>query len=73
VPTHRNTQGPGENLLQFCAASLLATLVLDDDAMEVIKERGEAPTMFEACIVLLQSTLHKLKREVARFHGTLAP
>lgn len=29
--------------------------------------------MFEACIVLLQSTLSKLKREVKRFYGNLTP
>ncbi len=58
-------------MIQFCAASLLATLVLDDDAMELIRDRGEAPLMFEACIVLLQSTMGKLKREVARFYGQL--
>ncbi len=28
--------------------------------------------MFEACIVLLQSTLGKLKKEVARFFGQLS-
>eukprot|EP00198_Chlamydomonas_reinhardtii_P003541 XP_001692877.1 flagellar associated protein [Chlamydomonas reinhardtii] len=68
-----NPKGPGENMIQFCAASLLATLVLDDDAMELIRDRGEAPLMFEACIVLLQSTLGKLKREVQRFYGQLTP
>jgi hypothetical protein len=30
-------QGPGENMIQFCAASLLATLVLDDEAMDLIR------------------------------------
>ncbi|KXZ56071.1 hypothetical protein GPECTOR_2g953 [Gonium pectorale] len=67
-----NPKGPGESMIQFCAASLLATLVLDDDAMELIRDRGEAPLMFEACIVLLHSTLTKLKREVARFYGQLS-
>lgn len=60
-------------MIQFCAASLLATMVLDDDVMELIRDRGEAPLMFEACIVLLNSTLSKLKREVARFYGQLTP
>ncbi|GIL66635.1 hypothetical protein Vafri_20126 [Volvox africanus] len=68
-----NPKGPGESMIQFCAASLLATMVLDDDAMELIRDRGEAPLMFEACIVLLHSTLGKLKREVARFYGQLTP
>jgi hypothetical protein len=33
--------GPGASMIQFCMASLLATMVLDDDAMELIRERGE--------------------------------
>lgn len=60
-------QGPGETMTQFCMASLLATLVLDDDAMALIKERNEAPIMFEACLVLLSSVMAQLKREVAKF------
>ena len=28
-------------MIQFCMASLLATLVLDDEAMELIKQRQE--------------------------------
>ena len=53
-------------MIQFCMASLLATLVLDDDAMELIRERSEAPLLFEACIVLLTSTLDKLHVELER-------
>lgn len=60
-------QGPGETMIQFCMASLLATLVLDDDAMALIKERNEAPIMFEACLVLLSSVMSQLKREVGKF------
>ena len=40
-------------MIQFCMASLLATLVLDDGVMDLVRERGEAPALFEACIVLL--------------------
>ena len=36
-----NPTGPGESMIQFCMASLLATLVLDDEAMELIKQRQE--------------------------------
>lgn len=28
-------------MVQFCMASLLATLVLDDETMEMIRDRGE--------------------------------
>lgn len=60
------TQGPGSGMIQFCAASLLATLVLDDDVMDLIREREEAPLMFQACIILLASVLGKMLTEVAR-------
>jgi hypothetical protein len=53
-------------MIQFCMASLLATMVLDDDAMDLIRERDEAPILFEACIVLLTSTLDKLHAELER-------
>jgi hypothetical protein len=33
--------GPGADMIQFCMASLLATMVLDDDAMELIRQKGE--------------------------------
>jgi hypothetical protein len=35
------SQGPGAQMVQFCMASLLATMVLDDVAMEMIRfDRG---------------------------------
>ncbi|GFH14010.1 uncharacterized protein HaLaN_09983 [Haematococcus lacustris] len=36
-----NPTGPGSAIIQFCMASLLATMVLDDEAMELIREREE--------------------------------
>eukprot|EP00798_Chlamydomonas_sp_ICE-L_P023775 gene23775-9334_t len=61
--------GPGSAMIQFCMASLLATLVLDDEAMAVIRERGEAPVLFETCLLLLSSTLDKLRDELERQLG----
>ncbi len=64
VLIHINPEGPGKYMLQFCMASLLATMVLDDVAMEMVRDRGDAPVLFEACIVLLSSTLDKLHVEL---------
>ncbi|GFH26691.1 uncharacterized protein HaLaN_24880, partial [Haematococcus lacustris] len=64
-----NPTGPGSAIIQFCMASLLATMVLDDEAMELIREREEAPILFEACIVLLTSTLDKVYEELDRRTG----
>jgi hypothetical protein len=53
-------------MVQFCMASLLATMVLDEVAMEMLRDRGEAPLLFEACITLLNDTLEKLHAEIER-------
>ena len=54
------SDGPARETVAFCMASTLATLVLDDDVMLQIKQRGEAPIMFEHCIEILKQALHKL-------------
>ena len=59
-------QGPGDTMIQFCMASLLATLVLDDDVMNMIRECGEAPILFEATITLVSSSMAKLHAELDR-------
>jgi hypothetical protein len=46
-------------------ASLLATLVLDDSAMELIKQRGEGHLIFEAMIKLLVHVMTSLKFTLA--------
>lgn len=50
-------QGPGHSRVQFCMASLLATLVLDDEAMEIIRQRGEGHLIFEATLQLVRATM----------------
>lgn len=54
-------QGPGHTLVQFCVASILATLVLDDAAMDLVNTRNECHLVFESCLSLLGSTLQTLK------------
>lgn len=49
-------QGPGHSRVQFCMASLLATLVLDEEAMEIIRQRGEGHLVFEATLKLVRGT-----------------
>ena len=46
-------------------ASLLATLVLDDNTMERLADRGEAPLLFQACLRLLSVTMAQLKQALA--------
>lgn len=46
-------------------ASLLATFVLDDDAMLGIQQRGEAPALFLATLFLLSNTLASIKERLA--------
>lgn len=54
-------QGCGCRMVQFCTASVLATLVLDDYAMDLVNERNECHLIFECCLSLLASTLQSLK------------
>jgi hypothetical protein len=61
-------QGPGHEMVQFCMASMLATLVLDDEAMETIRERDESAILFEACLSLLSATLERLRLMLRVMH-----
>ncbi|GMH33927.1 hypothetical protein BSKO_01761 [Bryopsis sp. KO-2023] len=56
-----NGKGCGSKMIQFCMASILATLVLDDDAMELINTRKECTLMMEWCLVLLARTIESLR------------
>lgn len=66
-PTNRPTniflplQSPGSERVQFYMASLLATLVLDKDAMAALQARGEGPPMFRTTLRQLARTLARLK------------
>lgn len=64
-------QGPGHARVQFCVASVLAILVLDDAAMEVIKQRGEGHLVFEATLRLLSHVLTAVKFSVAVGDGQI--
>lgn len=55
-------------MIQFCMASILATFVLDDEAMALVNKRKECHIIFQACIVLLESTLNVLKPEMEVSH-----
>lgn len=54
------SDGPGDTGVRFCMASALATLVLDEDVMRLLKLRGEAPMLFVHSIEILKSALAKL-------------
>lgn len=47
-------QGPGQSKVQNCMAALLATLVLDEQAMEVLQKRGEGHLVFEVALKLVR-------------------
>lgn len=59
-------QGPGHARVQLSMASLLATLVLDDEAMVAVAQRGEGPLVFEAALKLVRSWLQRQGRRRAR-------
>ncbi len=46
--TFQPNQGPGTDVIRFCASSILALVVLDDDAMELVRERKDAVRMVRA-------------------------
>ena len=45
--------GAGSAAVTRSIVAALAALVLDVDAMEAVKERGEATTLFDACLSLI--------------------
>ena len=52
-----DTTGPAAPAVRFCAASALATLILDDATMAAVAARGEAPLLFEHSIAVLKVLL----------------
>ncbi|WIA12059.1 hypothetical protein OEZ85_012136 [Tetradesmus obliquus] len=66
-----DSKGPGHARVQFCVASVLAILVLDDAAMEVIKQRGEGHLVFEATLRLLSHVLTAVKFSLAVGDGQI--
>ena len=55
-----DTSGVASATVRFCAASALATLVLDDAVMDIVRERGEAAQLFVQSISVLQRCLRTL-------------
>jgi hypothetical protein len=53
-------EGPGADRVRFCMASALATIILDENVMSTVKERGEASIMFVHSIRTLKSALRSL-------------
>ncbi|KAK9825957.1 hypothetical protein WJX74_001162 [Apatococcus lobatus] len=45
--------GPGSAAVTRSIVAALAALVLDENAMEAVKDRGEATTLFDACLSLI--------------------
>ena len=60
MTTLLEAEGPGAVRVRFCMASALATLVLDEDVMRAVKDRGEAPMLFVQAIEILKGALARL-------------
>lgn len=50
-------EGPGSQSVSFCIAASLAALVLDESAMELVRERDECTSMFRGCLNVLSAAL----------------
>jgi hypothetical protein len=61
LPSSHAPQTPGCERVQFYMASLLATLVLDREAMSALQARGDGPPMFRTTLRQLTRTLTRLK------------
>lgn len=60
LTTLLEAEGPGAVHVQFCMASALATLVLDEEVMHAVRARGEAPMLFVHAIEILKGALARL-------------
>ena len=49
----------------FCVAACLASLVLDEAAMEAVVQRKDSPVMFENALALLEKTIDSLDTSAA--------
>jgi hypothetical protein len=45
---HFASQGPGGVMIEFCMATILATLILDDDVMQAIKSVKHHPCCLQS-------------------------
>lgn len=51
----------GDTAVCYCMAAALASLILDEEAMEAVVLRQEAAPLFENCLSLLARTLQSLE------------
>lgn len=51
----------GDTAVCYCMAAALASLILDEEAMEAVVQRQEAAPLFENCLSLLARTLESLE------------
>eukprot|EP00891_Asterochloris_glomerata_P005689 jgi/Astpho2/5689/fgenesh1_pg.00079_%23_100_t len=65
-------EGPGQDLVCFCVAACLASLVLDEAAMEAVVQRKDSPVMFENALALLEKTIDSLDTNAVEAGWTAA-
>jgi hypothetical protein len=59
------TEGPGSSVVCLCMASALSMLIVDEEIMEMVKTRGEAPMMFNHSIAIVKAALQCLEPNAA--------
>ena len=65
-------EGPGQDMVCFCVAACLASLVLDEAAMEAVVQRKDSPVMFENALALLEKTIDSLDTNAVEVRWTAA-
>ncbi|GAX81636.1 hypothetical protein CEUSTIGMA_g9064.t1 [Chlamydomonas eustigma] len=67
------TEGPGEAMIRYCSSSILALLILDDDVMALIQQRGEMVKLFQACLMLIDDCIKRMHVEMERLLVGMPP
>lgn len=65
-----HTDGPGSNHVNLCMMTIIAILVLDEDAMELLRIRKQAPIVFEACVKQLGICIEMLDPDSGKSEST---
>ena len=65
-------EGPGQDMVCFCVAACLASLVLDEAAMEAVVQHKDSPVMFENALALLEKTIDSLDTNAVEVRWTAA-
>lgn len=59
-------QVPGQFMVLYCIAMLLAVIVLDPECMAEIEKMGDAPYLFTSCLSLVETTVEVINRLMSK-------